>query len=134
LCRLCDVRFTSVRARINLSEVSTSQAGDFNPTSLAKVVNTDPINDLVVRAWIDRACTSHLSTLPAPDFNSLPAERKSTLVFCVNIAHVHSLTQKFRSYGIDARYIFSETPAEERKALVNAFKAGAYPVLVNCGM
>jgi len=54
-------------------------------------------------------------------------------VFCVNVAHVHALTHTFRRYGIDARYLFSETPTAERKALVESFKAGQFPVLVNCG-
>lgn len=54
--RLCDVRFTSVKAQINLQDVTiNSRNGDFNPTSLAHVVNTDSINELVVRSWIDRA-------------------------------------------------------------------------------
>ncbi|KAF8807352.1 P-loop containing nucleoside triphosphate hydrolase protein [Phlegmacium glaucopus] len=115
---LCNVRFTSVRAKINLSDVTINgRNGDFNPTSLAQVINTDTINDVVVRAWIDRAAT-----------------RKSTLVFCVNIAHVHALTHTFRRYGVDARYLFSETPTVERKALIESFKAGQFPVLVNCAI
>lgn len=65
--------------------------------------------------------------------DSLIATRKSTLVFCVNVDHTRELTQMFRRYGIDARYIFSETPPAERKELVDAFKAGQFPVLINCG-
>ncbi|TFK41214.1 P-loop containing nucleoside triphosphate hydrolase protein [Crucibulum laeve] len=115
---LCNVRFTSVRASINLKDVTiNTRTGDFNPTSLAHVINTDTINDLVVKTWIDRAAT-----------------RKSTLIFCVNIAHVHALTQHFRKYGIDARYVYSETPVTERKALVAAFRAGQFPVLINCAI
>ncbi|KAF8168154.1 P-loop containing nucleoside triphosphate hydrolase protein [Crassisporium funariophilum] len=115
---LCDVRFTSVRAEINLKDVTiSSRNGDFNPTSLAHVINTETVNNVVVRAWLDRAST-----------------RKSTLVFCVNIAHVHALTQTFRRHGVDARYLFSETPVAERKALVESFKAGQFPVLVNCAI
>ena len=54
--RLCNVRFTSVHAKLNLSEVTINgRNGDFNPTSLAQVINTDTINNVVVRAWIDRA-------------------------------------------------------------------------------
>lgn len=54
--RLCNVRFTSVRAKMNLSDVTINgRNGDFNPTSLAQVINTDTINNVVVRAWIDRA-------------------------------------------------------------------------------
>ena len=61
--RLCDVRFTSVKAQINLQDVTiSSRYGDFNPTSLAHVVNTDSINELVVRSWIDRAGRHHISS------------------------------------------------------------------------
>ncbi|THV07737.1 P-loop containing nucleoside triphosphate hydrolase protein [Dendrothele bispora CBS 962.96] len=116
---LCDVRFTNVKANINLKEVTVnSRTGDFNPTSLAQVINTDTINHLVVQTWLDRAAS----------------ERKSTLVFCVNVAHVEALTQVFRGFGIDARYIYSKTPAAERKALVSAFKNGQFPVLLNCAI
>ncbi|KAF5384896.1 hypothetical protein D9615_001480 [Tricholomella constricta] len=90
---------------------------DFNPTSLAHVINTESVNELVVKTWLDRA-----------------AARKSTLVFCVNIAHVVALTQTFRRYGVDARYVYSQTPMVERKALVASFKAGQFPILVNCAI
>ncbi|GJJ13898.1 hypothetical protein Clacol_008155 [Clathrus columnatus] len=115
---LCDVRFTSVRAKIDLSEVVVNtRTGDFNATSLAHVVNTETINKLVVRAWLDRA-----------------ASRKSTLVFCVNLAHVRDLTQEFRSIGIDARYLYSKTPHVERRLLLDSFRRGEFPVLVNCAI
>ena len=56
LHRLCDVRFTSVTANIDLSAVTVnSRTGDFNPTSLAHVINTEVVNHLVVRTWLDRA-------------------------------------------------------------------------------
>ncbi|KDR84936.1 hypothetical protein GALMADRAFT_131700 [Galerina marginata CBS 339.88] len=115
---LCDVRFTSVRAQINLKDVTVNaRTGDFNPTSLAHVINADSINDLVVKTWIDRAST-----------------RKSTLVFCVNVAHVVALTQTFRGFGIDARHLSARTAPAERKALIQSFKDGEFPVLVNCAI
>ncbi|KAJ3908588.1 P-loop containing nucleoside triphosphate hydrolase protein [Lentinula edodes] len=115
---LSGVRFTTVQANINLDGVTVnSRTGDFNATSLAHVINTDTINQLVVQTWLDRA-----------------AERRSTLVFCVNIAHVRALTQVFRGFGIDARYVYSKTPIAERKALIASFKAGQFPVLVNCAI
>lgn len=56
--RLCNVRFTCVRARLNLSDVTVhSRTGDFNPTSLAHVINTPTVNSLVVQTWLDRAGT-----------------------------------------------------------------------------
>ncbi|KAM5529998.1 hypothetical protein V8D89_016337 [Ganoderma adspersum] len=115
---LCHVLFTTVHADIDLSGVTVnSTSGDFNPTSLAHVINTQPVNELIVRTWLDKG-----------------AGRKSTLVFCVNLAHVAALTAAFRDAGVDARYLHSKTPAAERKALVESFKAGEYPVLVNCAV
>ncbi|KAF8577888.1 P-loop containing nucleoside triphosphate hydrolase protein [Ramaria rubella] len=115
---LCNVRFTSVRAQINLSEVTVNtRTGDFNASSLAHVINTDTVNKLVVQTWLDRAAT-----------------RKSTLVFCVNLAHVRDLTSAFRTAGLDARYLYSGTPVAERKALLHAFKEGDFPILVNCAI
>ncbi|KAI5836220.1 P-loop containing nucleoside triphosphate hydrolase protein [Schizophyllum commune Tattone D] len=115
---LCDVRFTSVHARLKLNEVTVNtKTGDFNAASLARVINTPTVNDLVVKTWLHRA-----------------AKRKSTLVFCVSIAHVESLTQTFRSYGVDARYVYSGTPAAERRELIAAFRAGEFPVLINCAI
>ncbi|KAJ7092677.1 P-loop containing nucleoside triphosphate hydrolase protein [Mycena epipterygia] len=116
---LCGVRFTTVHANINLKDVTVnSRTGDFNPTSLAQVVNTETINHLVVKTWMDRAGST----------------RKSTLVFCVSVAHVEALTQTFRAFGIDARYVYSGTPTNERRALIASFKAGQYPVLINCAI
>ncbi|KAJ3563441.1 hypothetical protein NP233_g8939 [Leucocoprinus birnbaumii] len=115
---LCDIRFTSVKASLKLNEVAVnSQTGDFNTTSLAKQINTETMRELIVKSWIDRA-----------------SDRKSTLVFCVNIDHVHALTATFRSFGIDARGIDSQTGAAERKSLVSQFKDGAFPVLINCAI
>ncbi|KAK7064266.1 DEAD-box family helicase [Favolaschia claudopus] len=116
---LCDVRFTTVHAKLDLKDVTlNTRTGDFNPTSLAQVVNTETVNNLVVKTWLDKAGPT----------------RKSTLVFCVNVAHVEALTQTFRAYGIDARYVFSGTPMSERYALIASFKAGQFPVLINCAI
>ena len=61
------------------------------------------------------------------------AHRKTTLIFCVNLAHLSALTQTFRDAGIDARYVFAGTPAAERKQLIDAFRNGEFPVLLNVG-
>lgn len=60
--RLCNVRFTSVKANLKFDEVTVnSKTGDFNPTSLAHVINTPTINELVVQTWLDRAGYNTLS-------------------------------------------------------------------------
>ncbi|KAK3940640.1 P-loop containing nucleoside triphosphate hydrolase protein [Diplogelasinospora grovesii] len=117
---LSDVVFTTVESTADLSKVrksGTGGEGDFEIAALSKAVNTDEINDIAVRTWFAKA-----------------AGRKSTLVFCVDLAHVAALTQKFRHYGVDARFVTGETPTPERSKRLGAFKKGEFPVLVNCGV
>jgi len=58
LHRLCEARFTTVSADIDLREVRISVAtGDFTASSLAHVINTQTVNDLIVKSWLDLACT-----------------------------------------------------------------------------
>ncbi len=91
---------------------------DFATSSLAAVVNTDVVNRVILKAWIDRAHN----------------RRRSTLVFAVNIEHVQDLTHTFRNAGVDARYLHGGTPMVERRQLLEDFRNGLYPVLVNCAI
>jgi len=60
-------------------------------------------------------------------------DRKSTIIFCANTKQVSDITEKFRTrYRIDAKPVTNETPSTERTARLNAFKAGEFPILVNC--
>lgn len=114
---LSDVIFTTIRSTADLSNVKNAPNGDFQSSELSSVVNTAAINELTVRSWLARA-----------------RERKSTLVFCVDLAHVSGLTQAFRHHGIDARFVTGNTPKLDRGERLDAFKKGEYPVLVNCGV
>jgi len=50
------VRFTCVQTDINLKEVTINSAtGDYNPTSLASVINTETLNSLIVQTWLDKS-------------------------------------------------------------------------------
>lgn len=117
---LSDVIFTTVESKADLSPVKRTgrgRTGDFDTTSLSRAVNTDAVNEITVKTWFAKA-----------------PGRKSTLVFCVDLAHVFSLTQEFRRHGVDARSVIGETPTVERSERLEAFKKGEYPVLVNCGV
>lgn len=113
---LANAIFTTVSTDVNLSKVKVSR-GDFQTGSLSNAVNNDQTNLLTVRAWLEKA-----------------ANRLSTLVFCVDVKHVVDLTAMFRRHDIDARYVTSATPAKERSELLDAFKGGQFPVLLNCGI
>ncbi|RHZ69918.1 hypothetical protein CDV55_108042 [Aspergillus turcosus] len=114
---LANAVFTTVRSEANLSKVKKDSFGDFAIGSLSKAVNTENVNNTTVRAWLANA-----------------QDRKSTLVFCVDVAHAKQLTETFRSHGIDARYITARTPKEVRVEQLRAFRNQEYPVLLNCGL
>jgi hypothetical protein len=60
------------------------------------------------------------------------ASRRSTLVFCVDLAHVDALTSAFRRAGIDARSVSSLSIPSIRRDTIAAFSNGQFPVLINC--
>jgi ATP-dependent helicase IRC3 len=115
---LSGVRFTTVDTKADLSQVKKSATtGDFQSRSLSKAFDTEMTNNVTVQAWLSEA-----------------RQRKSTLVFCIDIAHVQSLAERFWEHGIDARIITGSTPSKERTARLEAFKRGEFPVLVNCAI
>ena len=114
---LSDVMFTTVKSRANLSNVGAGKDGDFQSRQLSKAVNTDETNEITVKAWLAEA-----------------GQRSSTLVFCVDLDHVESLTSMFRKHGIDAQYITGLTKKGTRGERLDAFKRREFPVLLNCGV
>lgn len=114
---LSDVTFTTVQSNADISGVRKGPNGDFQPGDLSRRVNTDETNLITVRSWLAKA-----------------KGRKSTLVFCVDLAHISGLTNMFRQHGIDTRFVTGNTPKVERSARLDAFKRGEFPVLVNCGV
>lgn len=114
---LSDVIFTTVQSHADISRVKKGPSGDFQAGDLSKVVNNDETNEITVRAWLSRA-----------------ADRKSTIVFCVDLAHVSGLTATFRAHGVDAYFVTGDTPKQVRGERLDAFKAGKFPVLLNCGV
>ncbi|KAK6957876.1 hypothetical protein Daesc_000665 [Daldinia eschscholtzii] len=114
---LSDVIFTTVESTADISDVGTSSTGDFQTRELSRVVNTKQVNEITVRSWLAKA-----------------SERKSTLVFCVDLAHIDGLVKTFRDFGVDARFVTGETPKVERSETLEAFRRQEFPVLVNCGV
>lgn len=113
---LSNVIFTTVKSHADLSSVKLT-AGDFQTKALSEAVNTEKTNLVTVRSWLTRA-----------------RDRTSTLVFCVDVAHIISLADTFHRHGVDARYVTGTTKRETRSATLDAFKARAFPVLLNCGV
>lgn len=114
--RLSPTRFTAVQYDLDLPSLPTSSTtGDFIASSLAARINTSAVNDLVVRSYLHKA-----------------ADRRSTLVFGVDLDHVANLVQAFRDFGVDARSVSSRSHPRDRRETLRAFMEGEFPVLVNC--
>ncbi|KAK4193905.1 P-loop containing nucleoside triphosphate hydrolase protein [Podospora australis] len=117
---LSDVVFTTVESHADLSKVKrkgVGGTGEFDTASLSRAVNTVELNDVIVRSWMAKA-----------------VGRTSTLVFCVDINHVVAVTNRFRHYGIEARFVTGDTAVKERAEILDGFKKKEFPVLVNCGV
>ncbi|KIW24988.1 uncharacterized protein PV07_10664 [Cladophialophora immunda] len=114
---LSDVMFTTVRSKADLSRVRSGKDGDFQTGQLSAAVNTEITNEITVRAWMEEA-----------------RDRKSTLVFCVDLNHVASLTSTFRKHGVNAQSITGNTKKTVRGERLDAFKNREFPVLLNCGV
>ncbi|KAL9095215.1 MAG: hypothetical protein Q9165_002471 [Trypethelium subeluteriae] len=114
---LANAVFTTVQTKMDLSTVKTSSTGDFQTPSLSRAVNTPKTNAITVRSWLKKA-----------------EGRKSTLIFCVDIAHVIALASTFIQHGIEAKYITSNTHPRARSEILDAFRRGDFPVLLNCGI
>ena len=114
---LANVIFTTVQSKADISHVKNGANGDFQAGELSRALNTDQINDVTVRAWLARA-----------------VYRKSTIVFCADLAHVAGITAMFRKHGVDARVVTGDTAQTDRSSTLDDFKAHRFPVLVNCGV
>ncbi|KAF2771833.1 P-loop containing nucleoside triphosphate hydrolase protein [Teratosphaeria nubilosa] len=113
---LADMTFTTVKSGVDLSKVKAAR-GDYQTGSLSRAVNNDETNNIVVGSWMAKA-----------------TNRRSTLVFCVDVAHVAELAKTFRRRGVDARSVVGDTPSAERDELLRSFKNREYPVLLNCNV
>lgn len=115
---LAPLRALRIDSGTDISGV-TVRNRDFAENELAEVIDNDERNNTIYEAWYNYAHK---------------ANRKSTLIFCANRKHLWSCMELFRQYGVDARGVDGETPEEERKAIVDEFLEGKYPVLINCAV
>ncbi|WVW79775.1 hypothetical protein I302_101745 [Kwoniella bestiolae CBS 10118] len=98
-----------------IEEGESKKKEDYNTSRLAKLVNTHEVNKLVVRIYQEKA-----------------SERRSTLIFCVNLNQLQDLTEAFIKAGYDARAISGDTPPVERRKTMDDFGKGRFPILLNC--
>jgi len=110
---LCAPRGIRVVNDLDFSKVSTDD-GDYSATSLAKIMDTDQLNQLVAKTYIDRG------------------EGRKAICFGVSIAHAINLAHSFKTYGVTSKAVHGNMSIEEREGILNSFKNGEISVLTNC--
>lgn len=101
-----------VETSTNLDGVRSNR-GDFNQGDLQQAVNTDERNRLAVAGWAKYA------------------HGRPTIAFTAGVAHAHALAGEFVSQGIVARAVSGETPKDERRSILEQYRAGQVTVLTN---
>ena len=117
---LCDFDWLRIELGLNLQDVEI-KGGDFFLDSLAKHINTNEINVIVLKTYLKLK-------------KQFPNNMNSLLAFCVNVAHMQTLSLLFRENGINAQYVSGETKNSERDSIVADFRNGKIPILFNCGV
>ena len=90
--------------------------GDFVESHLARVVDTPPRNNLLVKAYRELA------------------DGRRAIVFCVDVAHAKNVSQAFANAGIRAEAVWGELPKYNRRTTLARFAAGEIDVLTNCNL
>lgn len=109
---LCDIRGFKVESAVDLSKVKT-RGGDYAQGQLQRVVDTELRNSIAIAAWHDIA-----------------RDRK-TLVFCSGVEHAYHVAEQFAHAGVTAAALDGSTDKEERRAILERFRAGDLQVLCN---
>lgn len=110
---LVDIEGIRYKLNANFDELSL-QNGDYSVTSLSGLMKSPEVIMETYKAW------------------ETYAKEKKTIVFCVSIDHVNSLTDYFQTKNISAKSLIGETSSEERAKIYADFESGKIQVLISC--
>jgi len=91
-----------------------TQAGDYVINQLANRMNRDDLVGDIVSNWHKFA------------------QRRKTLVFCVDVAHSVHVKNEFVKSGVRAEHVDGSTPKDERADILDRLASGETQVVVNC--
>ena len=112
---LCKLRTKCSENQPDLTAVRSSN-GDYVTKALSEQLDKEEVVSIAVR---------ELVTLIDAE------ERKSVVVFAIDIAHCQHISDELRKYGITAPYVTAKTPAGDRERIASNFIRGRHRVLVN---
>lgn len=92
------------------------RAGDFAHEEVEAAVNRPGLVADIVRTW------------------QRLADRRKTICFAASVAHSEAIVARFQAAGHAARHLDGSTPAEERHAILAAWRGGTVQVVANCSL
>jgi DNA repair protein RadD len=106
---------TGATVSVDTSSVSI-RAGEFAVDELDALVNVEEVNDRVAKAVAD----------------ALRSGRRSALLFATSIDHARALRLAMMREFVTCEIVTGETPKDQRRILLEEFKAGRLPAIANC--
>eukprot|EP00730_Choanoeca_flexa_P005304 TRINITY_DN11921_c0_g1_i11.p1 TRINITY_DN11921_c0_g1~~TRINITY_DN11921_c0_g1_i11.p1 ORF type:complete len:520 (+),score=123.65 TRINITY_DN11921_c0_g1_i11:688-2247(+) len=114
---LSQVKAKRIRTDIRVNPIKITK-GDYQINQLSEAINSPDRNELIVEQY-KRYCQGL---------------RQSTLIFCVDIAHVTALEEAFRLSHVHCASVTAKTNAYDRQRIMEEFCRGELPVLLNCAV
>ena len=109
---LCNPVGHKILTDLDLSKIPTEK-GDFAQGALSQAMNTDPLNQLVVESYLEKA------------------SGRKAIAFSTSIAHAEALAARFKACSLRCEAIHSNLPTDERQRLKKAFQESEIDILVN---
>lgn len=109
---LCKLISKATTQQMNTRDIKIT-AGDFNLKDLAVKLDKTSITHLIIR-----------------ELTPYVKERKSWLVFCIDIAHAEHVTEELNKVGVSAMCVHSQMVGD-RTEIIKQFKAGRFQALVS---
>lgn len=100
-------------AQEKLMALKKKNAGDYNESEVADILDQPVIIDEIIRHWMEKA------------------EDRKTVIFCSTITHAQHVCVAFRDCGIRADVVTSELTKEQREFVLNQLTIGEIQVLIN---
>jgi DNA repair protein RadD len=87
--------------------------------------------EFIAGALEDAADDSAVVNAAVDEIVARGRDRRSWLLFCCGVRHAQHVGEALRERGVVAATVTAETPSEERKAIIAAFRAGEIRALTN---
>lgn len=95
-------------------------AGDFDTGELEGVLTQSRLIGEPVEHWITHVLEKRGA--------------QPTVVFCVSVKHSQMIAARYRAEGVAAAHLDGNTPADERRRVLEALRRGEIHVVSNCGL